>query len=55
MGWGNHRLGSKSHTTMQQAQDNPDIDFIVTYGHKPVVSSTGWGSAHGYSPVFSPI
>lgn len=38
---------------MQQAQDNPDIDFIVTYGHKPVVSSTGWVAPTGYTSVFT--
>lgn len=40
---------------MQQAQDNPDIDFIVTYGHRPAISSTGWTPPSGYTSVFSTL
>ena len=40
---------------MQQAQDNPDIDFIVTYGHRPTLSSTGWTPPSGYTSVFSAL
>lgn len=43
----------KAGALMAQAQDNPDIDFIVTYGHRPVLSSTGWTAPTDYEQVFA--
>jgi hypothetical protein len=43
---------AKATAIMEQAHDDPSIDFIVTYGHRPVLSSTSWTPPAGYDAAF---
>lgn len=44
---------SKVQPLMQQAQDDPTVDFIVTYGHRPLLSSTNYTAPTGFDSVFT--
>ena len=46
---------TKVNTLMANAQANPDIDYIVTYGHRPVLSSTTWTAPDDYETVFGAL
>ncbi|QQS18161.1 metallophosphoesterase family protein [Candidatus Saccharibacteria bacterium] len=45
----------KAGSLMAQAQTDDAIDYIVTYGHHPVLSSTGWTAPAGYNTAFSTL
>ncbi|MBL8031288.1 MAG: metallophosphoesterase family protein [Candidatus Doudnabacteria bacterium] len=46
---------SKVTPLMTSAQNDPAIKFIVTYGHRPVYSSTSWTAPEGYEAAFSSL
>jgi hypothetical protein len=46
---------TKAAALMQQAQDDASVDYIVTYGHRPVLSSTGWTPSAGYEAAFTAL
>lgn len=45
----------KAGARMAQAQNDPTIDYIITYGHHPVVSSTAWVAPSGYQDAFTTL
>lgn len=46
---------SKADALMTQAQNDPSIDFVVTYGHRPVISSTGYTPPKDWATAFSQL
>jgi hypothetical protein len=40
---------------MQSAQTDPTVDYIVTYGHRPIYSSTSWTPGTSYESVFTTL
>lgn len=45
----------KAGALMAQAESNPSIDFVVTYGHRPVISSTNYTPPKDWNNVFSQL
>lgn len=45
----------KADVVMADAQANTTIDFIVTYGHRPVVSSTSYTPPTGWATAFDAL
>ena len=46
---------TKAGNLMAIAQTDETIDYVVTYGHHPVLSSTGWTTPAGYAASFSAL
>lgn len=46
---------TKAGAIMETAQNDPTVDFIVTYGHRPVLSSTTYTAPTGYDAAFTQL
>ncbi len=46
---------TKAGAIMQQAQNDPTVDYIVTYGHRPLLSSTSYAMPTGYEAAFATL
>lgn len=46
---------AKAGALMAQAQTDSSIDFVVTYGHRPVISSTGYTPPKDWNTAFSQL
>lgn len=45
----------KAGALMAQAQADPTVDFVVTYGHRPVASSTSYTPPAGWAAAFDAL